>query len=94
MWYDKSMTNGLVEQIMANVKKIAISIDSDLLERLDALVSNKAFKNRSHAFQSAVDSMLDSMEHRQLELECMKLDSDYESKLADETSEDEEWPEY
>ena len=34
--------------------KIAISMDHDLLQKLDALVVNKQFKTRSQAIQVAV----------------------------------------
>lgn len=69
---------------MANVAKIDISINTELLKRLDAFVNNKTFKNRSHAFQIALNSTLERFEHNLLEAQCMKIDKNAESRLADE----------
>jgi metal-responsive CopG/Arc/MetJ family transcriptional regulator len=75
--------------------KIAITIDEDLLARLDQLVSEKRFANRSRAVQEAVKDKLERLERRRLARECAKLDPHFEQQLADEgLSADEQWAEY
>jgi len=76
--------------------KIAITIDKDLLKRLDNLVNSRIFPNRSKAIQEAVEEKLMRMEKTRLAGECAKLDPKYEQTLAEEgfSMELEEWPEY
>ena len=76
--------------------KIAITIDNNLLKRLDILVKSKFFPNRSKAIQSAVAEKLTRLEKSRLALECAKLDQNFEQSLAEEgfSMEMEEWPEY
>jgi len=68
----------------AVASKIAISIDNGLLDRLDLFIQKKHFKNRSQAIQSAVEEVVDRLEHSRLAAECNKLDPTYERHLADE----------
>jgi len=76
--------------------KIAITLDSNMLKRLDNLVKSNLFPNRSKAIQEAVAEKLMRLEKSRLAQECAKLDPDFEQSLAEEgfTSELEEWPEY
>ena len=76
--------------------KIAITLDSDMLKRLDILVKSEFFPNRSKAIQEAVAEKLTRLEKSRLAQECAKLDPDFEQSLAEEgfSSEFEEWPEY
>ena len=76
--------------------KIAITLEKDMLKRLDMLVKSNLFPNRSKAIQEAVAEKLTRMEKSRLAQECAKLDPDFEQSLAEEgfTSELEEWPEY
>ncbi len=76
--------------------KIAITLDSNMLKRIDILVKSNLFPNRSKAIQEAVAEKLMRLEKSRLAQECAKLDPDYEQSLAEEgfTSELEEWPEY
>jgi len=76
--------------------KIAISIEKDVLNRLDLLVKSHIFPNRSKAIQEAVKEKLNKIEYNRLEVECSKLNPEFEQALADEgiSSEVEEWPEY
>ena len=76
--------------------KIAITIDKDILTRLDLLVKSQIFANRSKAIQEAIKEKLNKLEYNRLEVECSKLNADFEQALADEGlfSEIEEWPEY
>jgi metal-responsive CopG/Arc/MetJ family transcriptional regulator len=76
--------------------KVAITIDNDTLQRLDRLVKDHVFPNRSKAIQEAVQDKIKRLEKSRLARECSKLDPLYEQSLADEgISEDvNEWPEY
>jgi len=76
--------------------KIAITLNKNTLERLDQLVRNHIFPNRSRAIQGAVQEKLERMERNRLARECAKLDPDFERAMAEEGSSEElsEWPEY
>ena len=76
--------------------KIAVTIDQDLLLRLDRLVKERRFPNRSRAVQEALRDKLERLERSRLARECAKLDPAFEQHLAEEgLSEDLElWPEY
>ena len=81
---------------MMSTAKIAITIEKELLERLDRLVSSKVFPNRSKAVQEAIQEKLSRVNKSRLARECAKLDPKYERALAEEgLSQDiSEWPEY
>ena len=64
--------------------KIAISMDHNLLERIDSLVRKRIFPNRSKAIQQAVKEKIETLDKRRLALECAKLDPEFEQALADE----------
>jgi len=76
--------------------KIAITIDDNLLKRLDMLVKSNCFPNRSKAIQEAVTEKLMRIEKSRLARECDKLDPEFEQSMAEEglSTELEEWPEY
>jgi len=76
--------------------KVAITIDNETLQKLDRLVKEHVFPNRSKAIQEAVQDKINRHEKNRLARECAKLDPSYEQALADECiSEDvNEWPEY
>ncbi len=76
--------------------KVAISLDSDALERLDRLVRRRVFPNRSRAIQEAVNEKLERLERIRLARECAKLDPHVEKALAEEgmSAELTSWPEY
>jgi len=76
--------------------KIAITLERDLLDRLDKLVAAGRFPSRSRAIQLAVEAQIDRVERRRLAQESLKLDSTAEQTLAEEgASYDlEGWPEY
>jgi metal-responsive CopG/Arc/MetJ family transcriptional regulator len=77
------------------VQKIAITIDEVLLERIDRLINENRFPNRSRAIQEAVREKLERMEANRLARELAKLDPVYEQKFADDDMGDlQEWPEY
>ena len=76
--------------------KVAITLNEETLKKLDRLVDEEKFPNRSRAIQEAVEEKLSRMDRTRLIRESAKLDPEYEQKLADEgLAEDfEEWPEY
>jgi metal-responsive CopG/Arc/MetJ family transcriptional regulator len=76
--------------------KVAISLDSELLQRLDRLVAERVFPNRSQAVQDAIRDKLDRLARTSLARECAKLDASAERGLADEGLAQDAtiWPEY
>jgi metal-responsive CopG/Arc/MetJ family transcriptional regulator len=76
--------------------KIAITLNQNTLERLDRLVRNHVFANRSRAIQGAVQEKLERMERSRLARECAKLDPDFEKEMAEEVLPEElsEWTKY
>ncbi len=77
------------------VQKIAITVDAELLKRIDRLIGERRFPNRSRAFQEALREKLERVERSRLARETAKLDRAFEQKLADEGLGDlQEWPEY
>jgi metal-responsive CopG/Arc/MetJ family transcriptional regulator len=76
--------------------KIAITIDDNVLKRVDLLVKSRLFPNRSKAIQEAVAEKLLRLEKNRLALECEKLNPEFEQSLAEEgfAAELEEWPKY
>jgi metal-responsive CopG/Arc/MetJ family transcriptional regulator len=77
-------------------EKIAVTIEKDLLERLDRLVSEGKYPSRSNAVEQAVEYSLEKVQHSRLARECAKLDPNFEQALADEglAGDLKEWPEY
>jgi len=76
--------------------KVAVTLDSSTLDRLDKLVAAARFANRSQAIEIAVEEKLERLERRRLAEECAKLDPDAEQALADQglEADAEAWPEY
>ena len=76
--------------------KVAVTIDRELLRRLDRLVKSRRFPNRSRAVQEAITEKLARMERSRLAQECAKLDRASEQAMAEEGMSDEaaKWPEY
>ena len=76
--------------------KVAISLDEQILERLDELVAEQVFPNRSRAIQQAVEEKLARLERGRLARECAKLEPNFEVAMAEEglSAESGNWPEY
>ena len=76
--------------------KIAITIEKDTLTRLDRLVRERVFPNRSRAIQQALEEKLGKLEKDRLALECETLDPQEETSLSEEgfNLEKDAWPEY
>lgn len=77
-------------------RKFAVSMDQQLLEKLDRLVQSKTFENRSQAVEVAVREKIERMGRTSLASECEKLDPSFERAMAEEGLSEEltEWPEY
>jgi len=76
--------------------KIAITLNSEVLSEVDALVRKRMFPSRSRAIQVAVVEKLERLSHSRLAQECSKLDPEQEQALAEEGLREDlsEWPEY
>jgi Arc/MetJ-type ribon-helix-helix transcriptional regulator len=79
-----------------STRKVAITIDRQLLGRVDTLVKQKAFASRSGAIQKAVEEKLARLDRSRLARECAKLDAKAEQAVADEglRRDQAEWPRY
>lgn len=64
--------------------KIAVTLDTPILDRLDRVVDGGLFPNRSQAIEAAVTEKLDRLERRRLAAECAKLDPTAEQAMAEE----------
>ena len=75
---------------------IAVSMDEQLVVRLDGLVRDRKFTNRSRAIEEAVEEKFDRTDKGTLAREAAKLDPDHEVALAEEGTglELDLWPEY
>jgi Arc/MetJ-type ribon-helix-helix transcriptional regulator len=76
--------------------KVALTLDSELLDRIDELVERRRFRNRSQAIESALADQLQRLTRTRLAREAAKLNPREEKRLADEgLAEDyRSWPEY
>jgi metal-responsive CopG/Arc/MetJ family transcriptional regulator len=76
--------------------KIAITLQPNLLTRLDQLVKAKRFPNRSQAIQEAIREKLERLAQSRLAQECARLDRRQEQALAEEGlgKDLEQWPAY
>jgi metal-responsive CopG/Arc/MetJ family transcriptional regulator len=76
--------------------KVAITLDEKTLNRLDQLVKDRVFPNRSKAIQKAVEEKLERVDRSRLTRECAKLDPTFEKAMAEEGMSEElgQWPEY
>jgi metal-responsive CopG/Arc/MetJ family transcriptional regulator len=76
--------------------KVAVTLDSETLTRLDRLVSEKVFPNRSKAVQISIEEKIARLDKTRLARECAKLDPREGKRLAEEglAADFKEWPEY
>ncbi len=81
---------------MAATTKIAISIDKQVLNRIDKLVKNKIFANRSRAIQTAIEEKISKIDKSRLAIESSKLNKAEELQISEEglKADLREWPEY
>ena len=76
--------------------KIAITIDEEIVGRIDRLVKQRAFSNRSQAIETAMHEKLARLDRSRLALESSKLDPKSEKALAEEGIQEDQqsWPEF
>jgi metal-responsive CopG/Arc/MetJ family transcriptional regulator len=76
--------------------KVAVTVDSEILDELDELIAKKRFPNRSQAIEAALTEKLERLSRTRLARECAKLDTHEEKALAEEglLSEIDAWPAY
>ena len=75
--------------------KVALTIDSALLDRVDELVARARFRNRSQAIEAAIAEKLARLARTRLAEECARLDPREERRQAEEAfGADAAWPEY
>ncbi len=76
--------------------KVAVTLDSQLLQRVDRMVRDTKYPNRSQAIEAAVAEQLARLDRRRLADECAKLDPAAERDLAEEGLGEEaaRWPAY
>ncbi len=64
-------------------KKIAITIDENLLAEIDYLVEQKVYPSRSKAIEANLEINRDSLRRRRFEIECAKLDPIEEQEFTE-----------
>ena len=76
--------------------KVAITLDAELLDRVDELVARREFRNRSQAIETALAEKLMRARRTRLARECAKLNPADEKALAEEglDGSSDAWPEY
>ena len=76
--------------------KVALTLDSELLQRVDELVAKQRFRNRSQAVEAALADKVTRLARTRLARESAKLNPKDEKRLADEGLIDalDAWPEY
>lgn len=76
--------------------KVALTLDSELVEWVDELVDRQRFRNRSQAVESALADKLQRVARTRLARESAKLNPREEQRLADKDLDHDlaAWPEY
>ena len=76
--------------------KIAVTVESNLVEELDGMVAEHRFENRSQAIETALAEKLHRLNRTRLSREAAKLDPKEERALAEEglAGSRDTWPEY
>jgi Arc/MetJ-type ribon-helix-helix transcriptional regulator len=76
--------------------KVAVTLDAETVRRVDRLVRDGRYPNRSQAIEAAIAAQLQRLERRRLAEECAKLDPAAERALAEEGFglDAGAWPEY
>ena len=76
--------------------KVALTLDSTLIEQVDELVERRRFRNRSQAIEAALADKLQRLARTRLARESAKLNPREEKRLADEGLAEDlaVWPEY
>ena len=77
-------------------EKVAVTIEKNILTKLDRMVAEGKYPSRSSAVEDAVKEQIEKVEKTRLAREAAKLDPAYEQAFADEglAGDLSEWPEY
>jgi len=77
-------------------EKVAVTIEKNILTKLDRMVAEGKYPSRSSAVEDAVKEQIEKVEKSRLAREAAKLDPAYEQAFADEglAGDLSEWPEY
>jgi Arc/MetJ-type ribon-helix-helix transcriptional regulator len=81
---------------LMSATKIAITLDAELLRKVDLLVAERRFPTRSRAIQEAVKATVERLERGRLARESAKLDPRFEQQLAEQGLAEDltAWPSY
>jgi len=63
--------------------KVALTLDTDLVEHIDELVDRRRFRNRSQAVEDALADQLRRLARTRLAREAAKLNPRQKKRLAD-----------
>jgi metal-responsive CopG/Arc/MetJ family transcriptional regulator len=76
--------------------KIAVTINTEIVSRIDRLVKNRDYSNRSQAIEEAIREKLQKIDKYRLAKELSKLNITEEKELAEEGIEGDtkEWAQY
>jgi metal-responsive CopG/Arc/MetJ family transcriptional regulator len=76
--------------------KIAITIDEKIVGRIDRLVKQKTFTNRSQAIEQAMHDKLARLDKSRLARESAKLEPKLEQAMAEEGIQEDQqlWPQF
>ena len=66
-----------------SMKKIAITVDENILLHLDSIVSEGLYPNRSKIIQAAIDDKLLNLQKTRLFVESAKLSKSEEQAIAE-----------
>jgi Arc/MetJ-type ribon-helix-helix transcriptional regulator len=66
-----------------NKSKIAITVNPQVLSRLDAWVQSEHYASRSEAIEKAVEAQLQRLERTRLATQCALLNASEEQAMAD-----------
>jgi metal-responsive CopG/Arc/MetJ family transcriptional regulator len=89
------MMNHHTEGFMPKTK-VALTLDTALLEQVDELVERRRFRSRSQAVEAALADKVQRLARTRLARESAKLNAHEEQRLAEEGPFDalDTWPEY
>ena len=93
---DPAVKRGMIIHHTMPKAKVALTLDAELLEQVDALVAQRRFRNRSQAIEAALADKLHRLARTRLAREAAKLNPVEEKRLAEEALVDalDSWPEY
>ena len=69
---------------MRSMKKVLLTLEPETVRRIDSLVEQRSFRDRSHAVEAALREKLDRLSVGRLARECAKLDPLEEKAFAEE----------